>query len=133
MSNKMKHLDACDDEWGELLLEFTEHADCDRWPSHHEASGKPKDGAVLVHISPTCTKTKAAAKILGLTAPCQWPNTGNRHETAAAVAGVLDQGFVFVRSSGSEGAPAEGNLHILLASDKGRKGYLLHEIVSMRA
>lgn len=139
MSTKMGQLSSCSDDFGKLLIEFAEHAAGDRWPLDHqdpEARGVPKDGAVLVHLTTVACantmvggmKTKAAAKILGLTAPCQWPNTGNRHETAGAAAAFLEHAVIFVRSSGSEDGPEEGRLHALLASDNGRKAYRLDTI-----
>lgn len=128
MTRKMENLQVEDDDYAKFLNEFTTHGDGDRWPAQHEdkkARGLPKDGAILVHTSLSGTTTKAAVKILGLKAPCRWPHTGNRHETAGAVAEFLEHGIVFVRSSGSEDASVEANVHVLLASDNGRKAYLL--------
>merc|ERR1712070_715013 len=128
MSNKLKNVEVSDASFGKIFAEFTEHDRGDRWPLTHEdeeARGMPKDGAILVHASAKGTKTKAAVKILGCEAPCNWPSSGNRHETAGAVAGKLDRGIVFVRSSGSEGSPGDGQIHILLAQDEGRKAFAL--------
>ena len=50
MTKRMKGLRVSDPEFGQLVIEFTEHGEGDRWPSDYEdkaAQGMPKDGAVL--------------------------------------------------------------------------------------
>merc|ERR1711972_410065 len=91
-----------------------EKDDC--WPpTYHDekARGKPKDGVIAV--SPTGHVVKAATKVLGLLAPCEWPLHGTKHEAAIALAGASQNSVVMIRSS-------RGDIRVLLGSHAGMRG-----------
>lgn len=114
MSERLKGVSCHDKLFAEALCDFAQHSDSDRWPeTYHDAAarGLPKDGAML--LDPFGYRTKCAAKILGLVAPCDWPGHGTRHEAALAVAFKLRHAIVMIRSDG-------GTLHLVMANSRGR-------------
>lgn len=113
----ISHVVRHDAGFAQVLEEFTEHAEGDRWPPEHpdiDARGQPKDGGFAV--SATGSLRAAAVKFYtepGKT-PFLWPGKGMRHTAALALAYSIKHCAVYVMSESH-------SLHVITA-DSAKRG-----------